>query len=432
MSASANRYEGVLYMEDHFTNMRELVNGFANAMNLISPETQNHHQQVAYLAYHIANEMNYDDASRVKIIYSALLHDVGAVILPKAQSLLELERHSATLARAGAKLLGEVPKMAYIAEILLTSQTPFGKIPNMPIMPRPVMFGQIINLADMVSLLLDAGKPVLNQTDHVRKCVQNASGKAFHPKVVEAFLRVADHEYIWMNLLYHPNAYLEYIPKDRNVSLDETIELTRLVSRIIDYRSPFTAMHSAGVAASAAELAGLIGMSDEECKLMQIAGHLHDAGKLKIPTEILEKPGKLTDEEFNIIKDHVFYTYLLLKDIDGFGQITEWAAYHHEKLNGRGYPFHLKEEEIPLGSRIMAVADIFSAITEVRPYREGMEKEAAIKVMRENVRQGALSGHLVELLVSNYDKIDAAREREAREEGRRYYESLESRDNEAV
>ena len=413
-------------MYDHFTNMRELVNGFANAMNLISPETQNHHQQVAYLAYHIANEMGYDEESRLKIIYSALLHDVGAVILPKAQSLIELEKHSVTLAKAGAKLLVEVPKMAYIAEVLLTSQTPFGKIPNMPILPKPVMFGQMIHLADMVSLLLDAGKPVLNQTDYVRKCVQKVSGKAFHPKVAEAFLRAADHEYIWMNLLYHPNAYLDYIPVDRSVSLDDTIELTRLVSRIIDYRSPFTAMHSAGVAASAVELARLIGMSDEECNIMRISGYLHDVGKLKIPTEILEKPGKLTDEEFNVIKDHVFYTYLLLKDIDGFEQITVWAACHHEKLNGRGYPLNLTAEAIPLGARIMAVADIFSAITEERPYRKGMKKEEAIRVLRENVASGALSGHIVELLISNYDRIDAAREQEAREEGRRYYDSLES------
>ncbi|MBP3873200.1 MAG: HD domain-containing protein, partial [Lachnospiraceae bacterium] len=77
---------------------------------------------------------------------------------------------------------------------------------------------------------------------------------------------------------------------------------------IIDYRSPFTAMHSAGVAASARELARLYGMSEEDCKKMEIAGRLHDVGRLRVPNSILEKPGKLTDDEFDIVKEHPYYT----------------------------------------------------------------------------------------------------------------------------
>ena len=198
------------------------------------------------------------------------------------------------------------------------------------------------------------------------------------------------------------------------------------MSRIIDFRSPFTAMHSAGVAASARELARLAGMTEEECRMMEIAGYLHDIGKLRVPNEILEKPGRLTEEEFNIVKEHPYYTRLILMDVDGFERIANWAGYHHEKLSGSGYPFHWEAEYLDLGARIMAVADIFSAITEVRPYRKGMDREQALAVMRENVANGSVCGEVVKLLEAHYDEIDAAREKESREVGRRYYQSLET------
>ena len=100
----------------------------------------------------------------------------------------------------------------------------------------------------------------------------------------------------------------------------------------------------AGVAAAARKLAELSGMNETDCKKMAIAGYLHDVGKLRVPNSILEKPGKLTDEEFNIIKEHTYYTRWILKDVDGFEKIANWAAFHHEKLNGKGYPFHLTGE----------------------------------------------------------------------------------------
>ena len=114
-------------------------------------------------------------------------------------------------------------------------------------------------------------------------------------------------------------------------------------------------------------------------------------------------------------------------DIEGFDQITDWAGFHHEKLNGRGYPFHLDRESLDQGSRIMAVADIFSAITEDRPYRAGMPREQVIQILRENVERDAIDGELVELLIAHYDEVDAARVRLSHEAGSRYYSFLGER-----
>lgn len=190
---------------------------------------------------------------------------------------------------------------------------------------------------------------------------------------------------------------------------------------LIDFRSPFTAMHSAGVAASAKALAKLAGLDEESCMKMEIAGNLHDVGKLRVPNEILEKPGKLTDEEFNKVKEHPYYTRLILMDVEGFEEIADWAGFHHEKLNGRGYPFHFDGDFLSLGSRIMTVADIFSAITEERPYRKPMSREQAMKVMWENVESGGICRNIVQLLEDNYDAVNDARMKKSLEAGARYF-----------
>ena len=158
--------------------------------------------------------------------------------------------------------------------------------------------------------------------------------------------------------------------------------------------------------------------------MMMIAGYVHDIGKLKVPKKVLEKKDSLTDEEFNIVKEYAYYTQLLLKDISGFGQIGQWAALHHEKLNGFGYPFGLKADDIPMGARIIAVADIFSAVAEIRSYRDGMSKDQVIMALREYVESTALSKYIVDLMIANYDDIYEKREAETSKEGARYYAAL--------
>lgn len=183
-------------------------------------------------------------------------------------------------------------------------------------------------------------------------------------------------------------------------------------------------MHSAGVSASAVALAKHAGLSETECVMMWIAGHMHDVGKLKVPRAILEKPGRLTEEEFNIIKEHPYYIRKILSNVEGFDRISDWAAFHHEKLNGNGYPFHLSSSGLDTGARIMAVADIFSAVTEVRPYRTGMSRAQTEDVLSAQVRSGGIDGDLVGLLMDNYDEIDSERDKASRTEGKNYYASV--------
>jgi len=119
----------------------------------------------------------------------------------------------------------------------------------------------------------------------------------------------------------------------------------------------------------------IISDSMEAILRRSVGGHARDA----IPSEILEKRDKLTEDEWFIMRSHVYYTYQTLEPFEAFGIINSWGALHQERLNGTGYPFGYKEDDLPLGSRIIAVADVFTALTEHRPYRQGMEKKAALE-----------------------------------------------------
>lgn len=414
-------------MERAFTTLNDLAQSLARAMDLVSAEVQNHHQKVAYLAWNIADEMGLSEKEKLMALGGGLLHDVGGVMMRGALSLKDIEQNAAAVAKAGAAILRTHPLTRDFTDVVKNSQTSWRRLGGLTVL-KPMLLGQIVHLADVVSLMLDDSKPVLNQVDRIRDCIANTCSLEYHPEVRKAFGTASRREALWLDLLYAPDRFLDYLPQNRVVDLDETLVYTELVSRLIDYRSPFTAMHSAGVAATAEALAGIAGMSATECKMMRVAGNLHDIGKLKIPREILEKPGKLTPEEFNIMKEHAYFSYEILHGIGGFEQIAQWAAFHHEKLNGQGYPFHLEAGDIPFGSRIMAVSDVFSAITEDRPYRKGMDREQALSVLRGDAARGALSGDVVELLVKNFDAINEARDKAARAAGRRYYEAMEEKD----
>lgn len=414
-----------------FTTKRDIVRAFANTMNLVNPELQDHHEKVSYLAYRLAEALGLDEKHRMMAFAGGLLHDIGGVLKQGNTSLTDLEMSAGKVAVVGASILKTFPVTSPFAAIVRESQTPWQRLKKLHAdLKAPHQIGQIVHLADAVALLLNEESPVLNQIGQVRQVIRSGGETEFSPEVLSAFDSLCSREAVWMDMLYRPQFFLDLMTDDRWITLDETLILTEFMSKIIDFRSPFTAMHSAGVAASAVALAELSGMSEDECKVMRIAGHLHDLGKLKIPNEILDKPGKLTDEEFNIMKEHAYYTWVLLKDVRGFGQVSTWAALHHEKLNGNGYPFHLTEAELSLGSRIMTVADIFSALTEERPYRKSMGKEKVTAILREDAQNGLLSGSVVDLLVEHYDEINERRAIESKKASRKYQEILARKEQE--
>lgn len=149
--------------------------------------------------------------------------------------------------------------------------------------------------------------------------------------------------------------------------------------KILDARDPHTSQHSTRVTSLSMAMATALSLTEEERETLYIAASLHDIGKVGIPDDILLKPGKLTDDEFDVIKQHPDIGADILKPLPPMGKETEVIRYHHERYDGLGYPAGLKGREIPYLSRIITLADSFDAMTSDRPYRKGMSIPDAIE-----------------------------------------------------
>jgi len=225
---------------------------------------------------------------------------------------------------------------------------------------------------------------------------------------VELFLATSRPEAFW--LLLEPRAIQAYLQdvlaqaRPYRASVAELRGLAAIFARIVDAKSPFTFDHSVGVARVARLLAERLGDDPETCDQVEIAGLLHDLGKLRVPDEILDKPGALDDRERSVMNTHSFETWQILRRIEGFESITPWASYHHEEPGGTGYPFHLKAEQLPLEARIMRVADIFQAMAQDRPYRRGLATAQVVAFLDRLGRKGRLDRDILAVAAADAEE----------------------------
>ncbi|QER41362.1 HD domain-containing protein [Thermodesulfobacterium sp. TA1] len=186
-------------------------------------------------------------------------------------------------------------------------------------------------------------------------------------------------------------------------------QICEVLTNLMESKDCFTKNHSEKVAVFSYMLALELGLPPEVADFIHIAGHLHDIGKFALPDEILKKPGPLTREEWVLVKKHpvIGAKYLeSIKIFQGKGGVIEMVLYHHERWDGKGYPYGLRKREIPLGARIIAVADAFSAMVDKRPYREPL----SFNVVLEELKQGAGSQfdpNIVEAFFSIEEKVKA-------------------------
>ncbi len=150
------------------------------------------------------------------------------------------------------------------------------------------------------------------------------------------------------------------------------------IAATVEMRDPYTAGHQRRVAQLAAAIATGLGLPPERVHGIRLAGTVHDVGKIGVPSEILSKPGVLTDIEFNLIKLHPTVGFEILKDVEFPWPIAQMVRSHHERLDGSGYPDGLQGEQILLDTRIIAVADVVEAMLSYRPYRQGLGMQAAL------------------------------------------------------
>jgi len=400
----------------------------SDACDLVSPVLANHHKQVAYIAFSIGSEMGLEDHQLNDLVLAGAMHDIGALSLGERMELMAFESSNTQKhTRVGYNLLSQFRPAKRIAEIVRHHHHHWNDPNTDDVSDDDIMLeSDIIHVADRIALLIARKKDVIGQCDEINTEVLKHRGTIFAPDACNAFIALAKKEFFWLDTI-SPTIYRTLRQRTRMHSLVLDLPLLNdfalIFARIIDFRSRFTATHSAGVAETARKLAELIGFSRRECRYIHIAGLLHDLGKLAVPRGILEKPDKLTDAEFNVIRTHTYHTYRILDTLESFDVINTWAAFHHERLDGSGYPFHHEGDDLSLGSRIMCVADIFTAISEDRPYRSGMQPDRVLEIITSMADNNSIDKDIVDLLKAKFATVNDARIR-TQVESRKLYDSM--------
>jgi HD-GYP domain-containing protein (c-di-GMP phosphodiesterase class II) len=230
----------------------------------------------------------------------------------------------------------------------------------------------------------------------------------FSPPVLsDVFLKIADHDDFWegladQNIDYSLEKVIPIFSNELNYSEIRTI--TKTLSKIIDAKSEYIQTHSSGLSARLEKMAEFYNLDPIVTLKLLIATDLHDLGKLAVSNKILDKPGKLTPEEFDEMKKHPMITRLSLQKINGFEEITTWASNHHEKLDGSGYPDGLTAPDLDFNSRLITCLDIYQALCEERPYRRSMDHNEAMGILKSMVEVGQLDPIIVDDINSVFSR----------------------------
>lgn len=273
------------------------------------------------------------------------------------------------------------------------------------------LYAQMIHLADNADIMFSLDSCDKEKYDSLISWIKENTGSLFGGICAEAFLGSIDYSFLesisgeGVNKVY--DTVLSCGTFD--VSIEALREMSLIFAEITDYKSHFTCRHSKGIAEKAEAMGRYYSLPDEECEKLYIAGALHDVGKLLVSNSILEKPDRLSAEEYRDIQNHAVGTWNLLKDISGMEDICRWAALHHEKLDGSGYPFGYRGEALDRNSRLMACLDVYQALVEDRPYKAGISHKEAMAILRNMGDRGQLDTVIIDDIDSCFFKDRGAK-----------------------
>ncbi|MEG2852766.1 MAG: HD domain-containing protein, partial [Hydrogenoanaerobacterium sp.] len=230
-------------------------------------------------------------------------------------------------------------------------------------------------------------------------------GSAFSPDVLELFY-AANNEYGIINNLKN-GSYLteitEYI-ESCEFTEDEINAYLKMLAVVIDFRSEATVLHTIMTVNISLELVDFMNIDEYGRRAVYYGALLHDIGKISTPLSILENPGRLTNEEMQVMKLHVSVSEEILRPYIN-SEICDIAVRHHEKLDGSGYPYGLKADKLTPCQRAVAVADILSALTGVRSYKNGYSKERTVGIIKGMAENNKISRDIADIVLVHYDEI---------------------------
>ncbi len=390
-------------------SIKNILISIIKSIDAFNDLLEGHHKRTSIIAYQLGNAYGLNKQQLFDLVLASSLHDIGALSVKDKRQLYEMdvENPEAHEIKGEQMLMGFKP-FAKISKIIRHhhvkySQVQSGKL-NQENIPIESYF---ICLADRIDVLLMRSGHGFDQHTEVIRDINNRFGDVFAPFLFDTFQQVAKSPEFWNTIEFSSFQDLLLHSFDDNVfdvGSGDIEDLAIVFAKIIDYRSPWTTMHSQTVAQVAYHLAEIMQLPEEDCFNLKIAGYLHDIGKIAIPTELLDKTNKLTEMEFETIKNHAAYSALILSPIKDLEDILDLAANHHEKHDQSGYPLKMNVEKFTIQMEVLAFADIFSALTEDRPYRKHMNPDK-MKSILATFTPEKLSEDVYKIIIANFDEL---------------------------
>ena len=367
-------------------------------LNHVDPRLVDHGKRVAYLVSRMLDiDGTFTEKEKQDICFLALLHDVGAYKTEEINEMAKFEtqdiwEHSIY----GYLFLYHFSPLKDWAQAILYHHV--SAISLKGVEEKIATVSQIINIADRVDMFW------LYQPDEeaLDSYLIRNRGRRFREEIVELFLETQRHDPILENLNkeYAPKSILPQV----NLSSQECEDYLKMMIYAIDFRSQHTVTHTITTTSISTNTARIIGMSDDQVQRIYYGALLHDLGKIGIPVEILEFPGKLSPQAMKIMRSHVSITEDILAGTIA-PDITKIAVRHHEKLDGSGYPRGLTEKELSMEEQVVAIADIVSALLGTRSYKEAYSKDKTLSILQEQAETGKINREIVSILEEHFDEI---------------------------
>lgn len=436
-------------------SLAEILSSLSYALDLTGGQPMGHAQRTCLIAMRIGRNLGLDGSRISSLYHGALLKDAGCSsnaarmyeifgsdeiaakrgsMIVDWSNLVEAARYAiayslpqSTLLRRAGRLLKMAPRLREVSNEFIGSRCDRGAqialqlglgseaaecirnlhehwdgqgAPDGLSGEEIPILGRIVCLAQTLEVFAATfGR------DAAYAMLQRRSGRWFDPKLVRAASAFAADEEFWTGLRDDPRGGLLTMDVEATteVATDHRIEsICDAFAAIVDAKSPFTAEHSSRVRDYAVQIAEAFGIHGRRLTTLRRAALLHDIGKLAVPNTILDKQGKPTSEEWETIRRHPYYTFAILKQIRGFERMAEVAAAHHERLDGTGYFRGIDAEQLDLDMRIIAVADVFDALTAERPYRAALSRQEVFRILEEEARAG-LDRRCISMLRERYD-----------------------------
>ncbi|NOR80744.1 MAG: HD domain-containing protein [Methyloprofundus sp.] len=392
-------------------NLHQVIFSLSDALDLVGVDQIYHGKRVAYIAAECGIALNWDKKLLDDLFLAAILHDCGVSNTAIHTRLTNFEGTNVGChCDKGADLLQKRPLLASLADYILYHHTPWTELLGLDL-TEAVKFGaNCIYMADRVDILTLNGRQtdanILASKDQIRRQIKAKAGRWFQYELVDIFLEISASEVFWLSMEQVQNS--GYIPawvehnSAQEIDFQELKNIIQIFSHIVDAKSSYTAQYSEGVAKLSRYLGELFKLSEHHCDKLELTGLLHDLGMLRVPDKILDKRGKLTPSEYFVVQRHSFDSYDILKNITGFEDIAMWAAQHHERVDGSGYPYRYNDQNLSIEARIIAVAVVFQALTQKRAYRDKLSPQDIISELKQQALAGKLDKDVVLMVENNF------------------------------